>query len=70
MYGYQDGFHMMGWSWIILLVAVAAMVYVVKGRGECGKKEKSAQDILDERYAKGEIDLQEYRERSQEIKRP
>lgn len=77
------GGSMMGWGWIwpiLLLLGVSLLVYrtaqLARGRGssesmvgpgaslEAGV---SARQILDERYARGEIDDEEYRRRRDEL---
>jgi putative membrane protein len=53
-----------GWVWIIVLIVLVVVIWmIIKSMNQ--KKpiehhEKSAQDILNERYAKGEISKQEY----------
>ncbi|MFA5419755.1 MAG: SHOCT domain-containing protein [Bacteroidales bacterium] len=68
------GFGMgMGWWWIIGIIVLIAIIWPIAQRfnrensipGELGK---SALDILKERYAKGEIDKQEFEERKKDIK--
>jgi putative membrane protein len=68
-YGWHDG----GWGvlWMILwwAVVVALVVLVVRwitqssGTGSTGGRPSDALDILDERFARGEISEEEYRER-------
>ncbi len=71
--------HMMGGGWIlgpimmILFVAaiVAVVVLVVRwlgGAGGPGAKPKAAQDILEERFARGEIDKEEFEQRRQALR--
>jgi len=63
----------MGWWWIIGLIIVVAIVWmVVKGMNQNNSVSgsepgKSALDILKERYAKGEIDKQEFEERKKNL---
>jgi putative membrane protein len=63
----------MGWWWIIGLIIVIAVVWmVVKGMNQSNSpgnqpEKKSALDILKERYAKGEIDKQEYEEPKKDL---
>lgn len=56
-------------AWLAILVAVA--VSIVRWLGETGasgvRSERTARDILDERYARGEIDREEYLRRRQDI---
>lgn len=71
MYGYG-----MGWGWFgpFLMIAfwalvIAGIVYLVKaiaGRG-APAKEESPLDILKKRYAKGEIDHEEFIKRKKDL---
>ena len=60
---------MMGWMWIWSLVGLAVLVLLVwlvvrlTGGGRDGTGASSARRILDDRYARGEIDEEEYRRR-------
>ena len=60
---------MMGWMWIWSLVGLAVLVLLVwlvvrlTGGGRDGTGTSSARRILDDRYARGEIDEEEYRRR-------
>ena len=74
--------HMMGGGWIfgpimmVLFVAliVAVVVLVVRWLGGTGggasqaAKPKAAQDILEERFARGEIDKDEFEARRQALR--
>jgi len=65
MYGFA-----MGLGWILPLIAIGAIVYFfVNQKSINDEPEKSAQDILDERYAKGEINEQEYLQKSNILKK-
>ena len=62
----------MGWWWIIGLIVLVAIVWmVVKTMNQQNatktESKKTALDILNERYAKGEIDKQEYEERKKDL---
>ena len=54
----------MGLGWLIFLGLIVGALYFLKGEKH---QERSAKDILDLRYAKGEIDTKEYRERLKEL---
>jgi putative membrane protein len=52
----------------LLIAAVFAIVrWLVPGGGSAGARARTARDILDERYARGEIDREEYMRRRQDI---
>ncbi len=61
------------WMWLgmlLLWLLVALIVfYVVKDRGpsEAALPRRSATDLLDERYARGEISAEEYSERRETL---
>tara|TARA_R110002050_G_scaffold85091_1_gene181541 strand:+ start:6425 stop:6658 length:234 start_codon:yes stop_codon:yes gene_type:complete len=63
----------MGWWWVIGLIIVIAVVWmVVKGMSQNNRpgnqpESKSALDYLKERYARGEINKQEFEERKRDI---
>lgn len=61
---YDYGMH--GWAmalgWLIPVGLIAIFFYLANGR-----KTYSVKEILDRRYAKGEIDTKEYRERLKEL---
>ncbi len=61
----------MGWGWIIGLLVIVLIVWlVIKLVGQnnaTGHSEKSPLDILKERYAKGEIDKEEFEKRKKDL---
>lgn len=74
------GGSMMGWFWIwptLVLIGLVLLGYLayrlVQGRstgsatGAPGGRSADARQILDERFARGEIDEQEYRRRRAEL---
>jgi len=64
-HGWGMGFGM----WFILIVFILVVFYVLKESTRSQEKNTSAQDILDRRYANGEIDTEEYEERSKALKK-
>lgn len=62
----EYGWHGTGmlFVWLIPLLAVAAFVYLA--RKDC-RESLTPREILERRYAKGEIDTEEYRERLKEL---
>ena len=74
-YGHMDGFGwgMMGLGWLVMLVIVGLVVWVIvqASSGSSPRKHDptaSGQQILADRYARGEIDEDEYRRRSSELR--
>jgi putative membrane protein len=78
MMGYYGGGHMSGWGWAmmafsslifwsILVIAVVLIVRALRDRDARGPRDgsSSAEDILRQRFARGEIDDAEYRQRLQ-----
>ncbi len=61
--GYHGGFGMMGFGWIFFILIIALVIYLLSNKSD----KKAAKDILDERYAKGGIDLEEYQERKKNL---
>ena len=63
-----------GWGmgfgiWFILIVFGIIIFYFLKESKKCEESHSSAQDILDKRYANGEIDTQEYQEKTNILKK-
>lgn len=56
---------------LLLALLIAAVFAIVRwlgpGGGSAGARARTARDILDERYARGEIDREEYMRRRQDI---
>jgi len=71
----MHGLNGMGWGmgswWIIGIVIIVAIVWmVIKGLNQNSTNQgidKSALDILKDRYARGEIDKQEFEERRKDL---
>ena len=70
----MNGYHGwgMGWWWIFGLILLVVVIWMVvkamntqQNTGQ--KQEKSALDILKDRYAKGEIEKQEFEERKRDL---
>lgn len=63
----MDGFGMGiggGFMWLIWLVLILAIVWAIGGlRPGRERSERSSRDLLDERFARGEIDEEEYHKR-------
>lgn len=51
--------------WLVPLLLIVAFIYFISGNK---KEELSAKDILDKRYANGEIDEDEYKRKRDELK--
>ena len=65
-FGFGGGF--MWFFWILVLVAVAWLVAIAaRGAVGAGKKSESALEILEQRYARGEIDRDEYLQKRDDL---
>ncbi|MCF8219215.1 MAG: SHOCT domain-containing protein [Bacteroidales bacterium] len=62
----------MGWGWIIGLIVLGLIIWIVvrtanQNTGINQASEKTPLDILKERYAKGEIDKEEFEQRKKDL---
>lgn len=65
--GFGGGFFMLLF-WILLIVLVIwGVKALVGGSKDSSTSGKSAQDILDERYARGEINKEEFEEKRKDL---
>ncbi|MHB1620291.1 MAG: SHOCT domain-containing protein [Sulfuricella sp.] len=76
--GYGMGWHWLGWLgmaffWLIpILLVLAAVKYLMGGRrsnAPDGVRKPDALAVLEERYAGGEIDREEYLQKRDDLKR-
>jgi len=74
MYGFENGAMGMGWGWpgmllmwIIPILLIVILLRVFSTRSG-GPSQKSAREILDTRYAKGEIEREDYLARLGDLK--
>ena len=64
MMHHGGGFWWFGWFRLLLLVAlVAGVFFLLRRRPGVGDEERTGESVLAERYAKGEISEEEYRQR-------
>jgi len=54
----------MGFGWIIAILFIGVFIYFINN---LVKSDSSAKDILDKRYANGEIDEKEYRAKKEAL---
>ncbi len=70
-HGMSDHMWGMGWGWIIgLLILIVVIFFIVRMVNQNNQQQGSAKtplDILKERYAKGEIDKEEFEERKKDL---
>ena len=71
MHQFGDHGWAMGWGWIIGLILLVAIFWLIARTLNQGKvnqlEKKSPLDILKERYAKGEIDKEEFEDRKKNL---
>ncbi|MGA8146258.1 MAG: SHOCT domain-containing protein [Gallionellaceae bacterium] len=55
--------------WALLIVGIVMLVKCLWGSGSCGKRElgKTALDLLKERYARGEIEKEEFEQKKRDL---
>jgi putative membrane protein len=62
-----------GFMWLIWLLFVVVLIWLLKDvfsrQDRPGKKDKSALEILQERYARGEIDHDEFEQKRKDLTR-
>lgn len=68
-YGMFFGGGLMWLFWIIVFFLFIALVKVILGASEKDNTGNKALDILKQRYARGEIDKEEYEERKRELEK-
>ena len=56
----------MGFGWIIPLLFIFALFYFINSNNNSDKE--SARDVLDKKYANGEIDEEEYKRKKELLK--
>lgn len=68
--GFGGGWMMIVW-WLFLIVATVAVVKWIISRSSASQQqtEKTALDILEKRYARGEIDKEEFEEKKRDLNR-
>ncbi len=70
MDGWVSGWPFMILLWITLIALIVTLIwFLVKKAGDSDKRthDKSARQIIDERFARGEIDSEEYRQMKNEL---
>lgn len=71
MWGIDHGGGLMGIGMLLWLVPVVLLVWLIAqyagGRSDTGKLTRSPREILDERYARGEIGRDEYHARRADL---
>lgn len=71
-HGYGHGWGMI-WGWVIGLVILVALIWIIVRVADQNRKStrlsgRTPLDILNERYARGEIDREEFEEKKKDLK--
>ncbi len=76
MWGYDHSWMMNGWGsgfgfifWLLILAAIiAGIVWFARSQAQTGSsKRRSGLDVLEERYARGEINREEYLQKKRDL---
>lgn len=73
-YGFGGMGYGMGFGWIIWIVVLVLIIFLLvkisgsQNNSSTGREKSRALEILKERYAKGEIDKQEFEEKKKNLK--
>ncbi|PIV14944.1 MAG: electron transporter RnfE [Gallionellales bacterium CG03_land_8_20_14_0_80_55_15] len=67
--------HMGGWGmgygmllfWGLLVAAIVILARCARGSGDNGNRKQSALDLLNERYARGEIEREEFEQKKRDL---
>ena len=67
MMGFWGGGIMMLVVWVAIIIFIVWIVKEINGKNKNSKSDSNVLDILKERYAKGEINKQEFEEKKKDL---
>jgi putative membrane protein len=68
--GFGFGWFLMILFWVILVLGVVYLIKLIAVGAKKGEKEETALDILNKRYAKGEINREEFEKIKNDLMKP
>lgn len=66
-WGMGFGWPFMVFFWILTIIGIVYLVKLIAGNAKGGEKHETALDILKKRYAKGEINKEEFEEKKKDL---
>jgi len=67
--GFGFGWFLMILFWVLLILGIVYIVKLIAGNTKKAEKEETALDILKKRYAKGEINKEEFDKMKDDLKK-
>lgn len=66
-WGMGFGWFFMAAFWILVVLGIIYLIKVIAGDARKGEREETALDILKKRYARGEVNKEEFEEKKKDL---